>query len=61
MTHFEPASVAARLDELAIGRMQAVDPEGLHKVVVEKEISMCGCAPAVAILIACRDLVSTGS
>jgi AmmeMemoRadiSam system protein B len=61
MTHFQPAAVAARLDELAIGRMQAVDPEGLHKVVVENAISMCGFAPAVAILIACRDLgVSTG-
>jgi MEMO1 family protein len=61
MTHFQPATIAARQDELAIGCMQAVDPEGLHKVVTEKEISMCGFAPAVAVLIACRDLgVSAG-
>jgi len=61
MTHFQPSAVAAKWDELAIGRMRAVDPEGLHRIVNEKAISMCGFAPVVAVLIACRDLgVSTG-
>jgi len=49
-----PASVAQRLDHRAIERVVAVDPEGLHRVVLEEGISMCGLAPAVAGLEAAR-------
>jgi AmmeMemoRadiSam system protein B len=56
MTHYEPADVAASQDKLAIDRMLAVDPEGLFRVVREKDISMCGFAPTVAVLTACLDL-----
>jgi AmmeMemoRadiSam system protein B len=59
MNHFESAEVSAIKDRIAIERMIDVDPEGLFRVVEEKRISMCGFAPAVATLVACRDLGCT--
>jgi hypothetical protein len=56
MTHYETAETAARQDQFAIDRVLAVDPRGLYKVVLEKEISMCGFAPTVSVLTACADL-----
>jgi MEMO1 family protein len=59
MTHYEPADTAATQDRYAIDRILAIDPEGLYRVIGEKDISMCGFAPTVAVLIACRDLGAT--
>jgi AmmeMemoRadiSam system protein B len=59
MTHYEPADMAASQDRYAIDRILAIDPEGLYRVIIEKDISMCGFAPTVAVLIACRDLGAT--
>ena len=56
MTHYETAEEASRQDKLAIDRILAVDPGGLYKTVIEKDITMCGFAPAAAVLVACRDL-----
>jgi MEMO1 family protein len=56
MTHYETAEAAAEQDSLAIDRILAIDPAGLYTAVVRNNISMCGFAPAVAALIACRDL-----
>lgn len=56
MTHYEPAAVAAVKDRKALERMERLDAEGLHRVVGEEDISMCGSAPAVAGLIAAREL-----
>ncbi|MBP1625123.1 MAG: dioxygenase [Acidobacteria bacterium] len=56
MTHYVTAKEAAKQDQLAIDRILAMDPEGLHRVVLEKDISMCGFAPTVAVLVACGDL-----
>jgi MEMO1 family protein len=56
MTHYESAAAAARKDRLALEEMKRVDPEGLHRVVRESGISMCGYAPAVAALFAAREL-----
>jgi len=56
MTHFEPAEAAADKDRKAIERIIAVDPAGLHQTVHDHDISMCGYAPAVSVLTACRDL-----
>jgi AmmeMemoRadiSam system protein B len=56
MSHYEPAEIAARKDHLAIDRILAVDPTGLYRTVLEKDVSMCGFAPAVVLLTACRDL-----
>ena len=54
MSHYVPAAFAERQDHKALDRIQALDPPGLHRVVQEEEISMCGMAPAVAGLEAAR-------
>jgi len=55
MSHYIPAEEARVKDRIAIERITALDPEGLHRVVREHDISMCGCAPAVAGLVAALD------
>jgi len=59
MTHYQPKEDAARQDKFAIDRVLAIDPAGLYTTVLEKGISMCGFAPAVSVLTACRDLGAT--
>jgi len=56
MSHYLPARKAGELDTIAIERILAIDPEGLHRVVRDNDISMCGMAPAVAGLEAARRL-----
>lgn len=52
MTHYEPDATARKKDRWAIDEILALDPVGLHRVVREKQISMCGYAPTVAALFA---------
>jgi hypothetical protein len=59
MTHYESARNAHRKDTLAVERMEALDPEGLAAVVRRESISMCGWAPAVAVMQACMKLGAT--
>jgi MEMO1 family protein len=59
MTHYETAEEATRQDQFAIDRILAVDPGGLYRMVIEKDITMCGFAPTVSVLVACRDLGSS--
>jgi len=56
MTHYESQAVAQEKDQLAIDRLLALDPEGLLRTVQARHISMCGVAPAAAMLFACRQL-----
>jgi MEMO1 family protein len=56
MNHFEPAEAGRRKDLLALDQIVALDPHRLYQVVIENDISMCGFAPAVAVLTACGDL-----
>jgi AmmeMemoRadiSam system protein B len=56
MSHYVPAAFARSQDHKAIERIVALDPEGLHRVVLKEDISMCGMAPAVAGLEAARRL-----
>jgi MEMO1 family protein len=56
MSHYEPADVAAIKDGSAIEKMLAIDPQALYRTIMEKDVSMCGFAPAVSMLTACRDL-----
>jgi MEMO1 family protein len=56
MSHYVSAVAAERLDRLALERVQALDPEGLYRVVNEHEISMCGYIPTTVTLFACREL-----
>jgi AmmeMemoRadiSam system protein B len=56
MTHYETANEASKQDRFAINCISNVDPAGLYRTVLEKRISMCGFAPTVAVLIACKDM-----
>jgi AmmeMemoRadiSam system protein B len=60
MTHYESAESAASKDRLAIDRILEIDPPGLYRTIVENNISMCGFAPTVAVLTACRDMSASG-
>lgn len=55
MTHYESQAAAQEKDRLAIERLLALDPEGLLETVQTNHISMCGAAPAAAMLFASRD------
>ena len=55
MSHYIAAPEAREKDMMAVGRIMSMDPVRLHRVVLEKEISMCGFAPAVAGLTAALD------
>jgi AmmeMemoRadiSam system protein B len=59
MSHYIPADEARRKDRLAIDRILALDPEGLHRTVRREEISMCGVIPATVMLFAARELGAT--
>jgi len=55
MSHYVTAAVASEKDMLAVERIEKLDAEGLHRVVRDHDISMCGFAPAVAGLAAARE------
>ena len=59
MTHYEPAEIARKKDQLAIGHILSLDPEGLYRTVKTNHITMCGYGPAVAMLVACKTLGAT--
>jgi len=61
MSHYVPDAVARKKDRLAIDRMLALDPEGLHATVRIERISMCGVLPATVVLFAARRLGATSA
>ncbi len=56
MNHYEPDSLTRIKDRKAIDKVLALDPPGLYEVVRSEGISMCGYGPAVAMLVAAKDL-----
>jgi MEMO1 family protein len=56
MNHYESDAVTRVKDGRAIERILALDPRGLYDTVRSEEISMCGYAATVAMLIAMREL-----
>lgn len=56
MNHFETDERTRIKDRLAIDRILALDPQGLYETVRRERISMCGYAPATAMLVAALDL-----
>lgn len=56
MSHFITDKEARELDQHALDRVLALDPEGLYRVVLEEGITMCGFMPTVAMLSAAREL-----
>ncbi len=61
MSHYIAADAAREKDRLAIDRILALDPEGLHRTVRREAISMCGVIPATVMLFAARALGATGA
>ena len=56
MNHYESDAVTRVKDHRAIERILTLDPRGLHEVVTQQDISMCGYGPTVAMLTAARQL-----
>jgi AmmeMemoRadiSam system protein B len=56
MSHFISEKKARELDQHALDRVLALDPEGLYRTVIEEGITMCGFMPTVAMLSASREL-----
>jgi MEMO1 family protein len=54
MNHYESRAAGRRKDDLALARIEALDPEGLYRTVLSEGISMCGFLPATALLFAAR-------
>ncbi len=54
MNHFESRQEGRRKDDMALARVEGLDPEGLFRVVRTESISMCGFLPATALLFAAR-------
>jgi AmmeMemoRadiSam system protein B len=61
MSHYIPAAKAKELDFKAIDQMLRLDARGLHRIVQEKRISMCGVAPAVIMLAAAVEAGATAA
>lgn len=54
MNHYEPDDVTRVKDNLAIQAILALDARGLFDVVREKQVSMCGYGPTVAMITAAK-------
>ena len=56
MSHYVEQSIAQKLDQMAIQRIQELNPKGLYDTVTSKNISMCGFQPTTSALIASKEL-----
>jgi AmmeMemoRadiSam system protein B len=56
MNHYESDAVTRIKDHKAIEKILALDTRGLHNVVQQDNITMCGYGPTVAMLTAARQL-----
>lgn len=61
MSHYEPQASAQEKDRQAIDAMLDLNEDELLKRVVESNITMCGYAPAVSLIVAARELGATGA
>jgi MEMO1 family protein len=61
MNHYESDSITRVKDHKAIERILALDPAGLHEVVTQEKISMCGIGPTVVMLTAAKRLGATSA
>ena len=56
MTHYEPQEQAKAKDDYAIRAILKLDADALLERVVERNITMCGYGPVVALMAAARDM-----
>jgi AmmeMemoRadiSam system protein B len=61
MSHYEPQESVQKKDTQAIGAIMKLDEEELLKRVAEFNITMCGYAPAVSLIVAAKELGATGA
>lgn len=61
MNHFEDDATTRAKDRRALDRLVAMDERGLDEVCRRDRISMCGRAPAVALLVAAKKLGAKGA
>ncbi len=61
MSHYEPQESAQKKDTQAIGAMLKLDEDELLKRVAEFNITMCGYAPAVSLIVAAKELGATSA
>jgi hypothetical protein len=59
MNHYESDALTRAKDRKAIDRILELDPRGLYDTVRSENITMCGVAATVAMLVAMRDLGAT--
>ena len=59
MSHYESRTAAAAKDKQALDKVLALDPEGLYRTVMNKQISMCGFIPVAITLQAALNLGAT--
>lgn len=59
MSHFVSSTQAEKLDGLALKQIENLNPRGLHEVVRENGISMCGVFPTTLTLAAAIELGAT--
>jgi AmmeMemoRadiSam system protein B len=61
MNHYESDVITRAKDHWAIERILSLDARGLHEVVTQQNISMCGMGPAVTMLTAAKKLGATSA
>ena len=61
MTHYEPQESAQRKDTQAIEAILELNEDELLKRIDELNISMCGYAPAVSLIVAAKELGASGA
>lgn len=56
LSHYEPATVAARMDSVMVRHIEALDPKGLMTTLEQEPRHACGGGPMVAVMHAARQL-----
>ena len=56
LSHYEPATVAARMDSVMVRHIEALDPKGLMTALEHEPRHACGGGPIVAVMHAARQL-----
>jgi AmmeMemoRadiSam system protein B len=56
MSHYVTQKTAEEKDNLAIEKILNLDPKGMHDIVLEEKISMCGYQPTTSAIVASNEL-----
>src|SRR6202035_4497375 len=59
MNHYESDAITRAKDRKSIDRILSLDPRGVYDTVNSEDITMCGYAATVTMLVAMRDLGAT--